>query len=259
MTGDSQFVPLTILSSIAEFAFPILAVELSLPGVIVSRRGVQVQYALSIGPTSGRSARSVRRYRSGQWSHAEELSFNNHHQPSSKGKHSPLRNRASSLISLLGRALSKYPTIQHKSFPYLGTGAFLDPTNVHNSRRACTGAAKMSHLQDAAIQMAETIQTASINHNPSVERDLAPETSVDSKQPVTFDHSEDVMSDVDTVEEDEVPLSVLRPLPDQRRQPPHLQLPDLRFEQSYLASIREAKSWQTVTYITVKDQVRGGG
>lgn len=113
----------------------------------------------------------------------------------------------------------------------------------------------MSNLQDAAIQVAETIQTASINHNPSVDRDLAPETSVDSKQPVTWDHSGDSVSEGEIVDEDEVPLSVLRPLPDQRRQPPHLQLPDLRFEQSYLASIREAKGWHEVAYITVKDQV----
>lgn len=32
-------------------------------------------------------------------------------------------------------------------------------------------------------------------------------------------------------------------------------LPDLRFEQSYLASIKDAKDWRFVTYITVRDQV----
>lgn len=119
----------------------------------------------------------------------------------------------------------------------------------------------MSKLEDAAIQVAETIQTASINHNPSIERDLAPETSIDNKQPVTLDHSADVASDAESVDEDEVPLSILRPLPEQKRQPPQLQLPDLRFEQSYLTSIREAKNWQTVALITVKDHVgdmRGG-
>lgn len=114
----------------------------------------------------------------------------------------------------------------------------------------------MSNLEDTAIQFAETIQTASINHNPDIDRDLAPETSMDSKQPVTLDHSEDIMSDAETADEDEVPLSILRPLPEQKQQPPHLQLPDLRFEQSYLTSIREAKNWQTVAYITIKDQVR---
>lgn len=114
----------------------------------------------------------------------------------------------------------------------------------------------MPDLQDAAIQVAETIQTASINHNPSVDRDLAPETSMDSKEPVTFEHFDDGISDADTVDEDEVPLSILRPLPERKRQPPHLQLPDLRFEQSYLTSIREAKSWHAVAFITMKDQAR---
>lgn len=32
-------------------------------------------------------------------------------------------------------------------------------------------------------------------------------------------------------------------------------LPDLRFEQSYLASIKDAKDWKVVSYITIRDQV----
>lgn len=109
-------------------------------------------------------------------------------------------------------------------------------------------------LEDIAIQAAETVQTAHINHAPS-QRDLAPETSVDTKQPVVFDRTHDVDSMADVVGEDEVPLSVLRPLPQEPRRAPHLQLPDLRFEQSYLKSIGEAKDWKMVAYITVKDQV----
>jgi hypothetical protein len=113
----------------------------------------------------------------------------------------------------------------------------------------------MPDLEDAAIQVAETIQTAHINQNPSVDHDLAPETSVDFKQPVTFDHTTDHTEELDEVEEDEIPLSILRPLPEARRQPPHLQLPDLRFEQSYLKSIGEASDWRIVAYVTIKDQV----
>lgn len=109
----------------------------------------------------------------------------------------------------------------------------------------------MSRAQDAAIQMAETIQTASIVDAPSVEHDMNPSTAASEKEPVRIDQSpsEDAMSDI---EEDEVPISVLRPMPRKPQMPP---LPDLRFEQSYLSSIRDAKDWKVVTYITMRDQV----
>lgn len=111
-------------------------------------------------------------------------------------------------------------------------------------------------LEDIAIQAAETLQTAHINHNPT-RADIAPQTSVDKKIAVEFDRSGDVDSMADDVDEDEVPLSILRPLPeDNRHAPKHLQLPDLRFEQSYLKSIENAENWRGVAYITVKDQVR---
>lgn len=107
-------------------------------------------------------------------------------------------------------------------------------------------------MQDAGIQLAETIQTASIKRNPSPHHDLNPSTAASKKQPVDFARSpsdSDIASDLD---DDEVPLSVLRPTPRKPNLPP---LPDLRFEQSYLASIKDAKNWQMVTYITVRDQV----
>lgn len=109
----------------------------------------------------------------------------------------------------------------------------------------------MSALQDAAIQAAETIQTAHIRHEPSLKHDAAPATAADKKETVEIDPSPDadVASDVD---EDEIPASILRPTPRRPQMPP---LPDLRFEQSYLASIKDAKNWQIVTYITVRDQV----
>lgn len=113
----------------------------------------------------------------------------------------------------------------------------------------------MPGLQDAAIQVAETIQTAHINKHPSVEQDVNPPTAASHRQPVRFDRSPtaDVLSDADDVEEDEIPVSLLKPAPRRPQLPP---LPDLRFEQSYLASIKEAKNWQVVTYITARDQVR---
>ena len=112
----------------------------------------------------------------------------------------------------------------------------------------------MSHLQDVAIQAAETLQTAHIRHAPSIEHDLAPGTAADRKQAVrldepTIDDDEDAISDV---EEDEIPVSLLRPAPRRPQMPP---LPDLRFEQSYLASIEGASGWPMVAYITARDQV----
>jgi hypothetical protein len=109
----------------------------------------------------------------------------------------------------------------------------------------------MSNIQDAGIQMAETLQTAHINHSPSVEHDINPSTAASEKEPVRMEQSpsEDALSDID---EDEVPLSILRPAPRKPQMPP---LPDLRFEQSYLSSIKDAKDWKVVTYITMRDQV----
>ena len=110
----------------------------------------------------------------------------------------------------------------------------------------------MSGVQDAAVQAAEMIQTAHIKHHPSVTYDVAPSTAADKRRPVKLEESpsEDVASDVD---EDEIPVSILRPAPSRRPQMPPL--PDLRFEQSYLASINDAKSWHGVAFITIRDQV----
>ena len=111
----------------------------------------------------------------------------------------------------------------------------------------------MSHLQDAAIQMAEVIQTAHINPQPSYEYDRAPSTAADSKQPVHID-SAAAADNGSAVDEDDIPVSILKPEPRKPQMPP---LPDLRFEQSYLASIKDASTWHAVTYITLRDQVRG--
>ena len=104
------------------------------------------------------------------------------------------------------------------------------------------------------IQLAETIQTASINRHPSPAHDMNPSTAASRKIPVRFDSSPD-SSDLQSAEEadsNEIPLGVLRPEPRRSQLPP---LPDLRFEQSYLASIQQAENWQKVAYITMRDQV----
>ncbi|KAL4883291.1 hypothetical protein BJY04DRAFT_185281 [Aspergillus karnatakaensis] len=104
-------------------------------------------------------------------------------------------------------------------------------------------------MTDPAIQIAETIQTASVNRAPSAAHDLNPPTSSSEKKPVV----ELTPSDADSIPSDVVDQHrVLRPAARRHTLPP---LPDLRFEQSYLASIRGADTWGRVAWITVRDQV----
>lgn len=136
---------------------------------------------------------------------------------------------------------------------------------------------------DIPMQIAETIQTAHIKREPSAAHDLAPSTAADTKEPVELEEkSKQVSTDAGVdgdQDDDEIPVSVLRP----RRRFSHLPpIPsvnntrspvplgpldeylltsgggtnrDLRFEQSYLHSIQDAKSWSMVAWITAKDQV----
>jgi hypothetical protein len=98
------------------------------------------------------------------------------------------------------------------------------------------------------FEIASTIQAASINRHPSPRHDLNPSTAASKKDPVTIASSAD-LSDVD---EDEISVSVLRPVPRRQTLPP---LPDLRFEQSYLKSIEKAETWGAVSWITFRDHV----
>jgi hypothetical protein len=115
------------------------------------------------------------------------------------------------------------------------------------------------------LQIAETIQTASIKRDPSPHHDLNPSTAASQKQPVTVSrppasdssldkYAYDEEDGIDEEEDEEdIPYSVLKPAPRRASFPP---LPDLRFEQSYLASIAGADTRWKVAYITVRDQVR---
>jgi hypothetical protein len=74
-----------------------------------------------------------------------------------------------------------------------------------------------------------------------------------SSHAASEEEEEEEEEDEDEDEEEDIPYSVLNP---PRRKPAFPPLPDLRFEQSYLASIRGASNWKQVGYITVRDQVR---
>ncbi|KAH8728208.1 hypothetical protein GQ44DRAFT_676439 [Phaeosphaeriaceae sp. PMI808] len=100
-------------------------------------------------------------------------------------------------------------------------------------------------------EIASTLQGASIKRHPSPRHDLNPSTTVSEKRPVTLNSHPDPDADSDLAE-DEIPVSILNPVPRRQNMPP---LPDLRFEQSYLKSIANAESWKGVLWITLKDQV----
>lgn len=103
-----------------------------------------------------------------------------------------------------------------------------------------------------ALELGSAIQSASIQHHPDPQRDLNPSTAASGKLPVTLSPNDDDIDDSDLAD-DEIPISVLRPVPRRQNMPP---LPDMRFEQSYLKSIEAADWWGAVGWITFRDQVR---
>ncbi|KAI9049156.1 hypothetical protein LZ554_007003 [Drepanopeziza brunnea f. sp. 'monogermtubi'] len=114
------------------------------------------------------------------------------------------------------------------------------------------------------MEIASTIQSASLNRAPSPSHDLNPSTAASQKLPVTLEHSDPSLdgyaydsdgidgSEVEADGEEDIPYNVLKPLPRRQSFPP---LPDLRFEQSYLSSIRNAESNWSVAFITFRDQL----
>ncbi|BCS20171.1 DUF1770 domain-containing protein [Aspergillus puulaauensis] len=104
-------------------------------------------------------------------------------------------------------------------------------------------------MTDPAIQVAETIQTASINRSPSASRDINPPTSLSEKKPPV----ELTSSDAGSIPSDLIDHPPAFRTPARRHNLPPL--PDLRFEQSYLASLRGADTWGRVAWITIRDQV----
>ncbi|KAK4155904.1 hypothetical protein C8A00DRAFT_41543 [Chaetomidium leptoderma] len=124
------------------------------------------------------------------------------------------------------------------------------------------------------LQIAETIQTAHINRAPSPRHDLNPSTAASKKEPVTLepvfpddggidddeddveghfdDNDEEEEEEEDETEDEEMYRSRIKPRPRHHRLPP---MPDLRFEQSYLSSIRNADTWWKVGWITARDQI----
>ncbi|KAL8692169.1 MAG: hypothetical protein Q9218_002746 [Villophora microphyllina] len=102
-------------------------------------------------------------------------------------------------------------------------------------------------MTSPAIDIASAIQSTSIKRHPSPAHDLNPSTAASSKQPVrALSPTASVSSDASTI-----PESALRPVPRRANLPP---LPDMRFEQSYLASLQGAETWWRIAWITGRDQ-----
>lgn len=112
----------------------------------------------------------------------------------------------------------------------------------------------MAASSDIPMQIAETIQTAHINRAPSAAHDINPSTAADTRELVRLVDKKMASEYKDEDEDDDdIPVSMLR---SQRRFSHLPPIPDLRFEQSYLHSIKDAKSWWMVAWITTRDQVR---
>ena len=101
-------------------------------------------------------------------------------------------------------------------------------------------------MSNPAVEIASTIQSASIKRHPSPAHDVNPSTSASTKKPV------EPVSPTSVSSENSIPESALKPAPRRANLPP---LPDLRFEQSYLASIKSAETWWAIAWITGRDHV----
>ncbi|KAL8710963.1 MAG: hypothetical protein Q9220_004562 [cf. Caloplaca sp. 1 TL-2023] len=100
-------------------------------------------------------------------------------------------------------------------------------------------------MADPVVDIASAVQSASIKRHPSPAHDLNPSTAASKKEPVSPITS--VSSNADSI-----PESALKPIPRRANLPP---LPDMRFEQSYLASLQGAETWWKIAWITGRDQV----
>lgn len=107
-------------------------------------------------------------------------------------------------------------------------------------------------MDNLPATITSTIQSASLNRAPSPTHDLAPSSTVSCKLPVEVDSLPASAPQSDHVTASS-PTYAVRPAPRRAALPP---LPDLRFEQSYLASLKNARGWKAVCWITVRDQVR---
>ncbi|KAL9107814.1 MAG: hypothetical protein Q9227_007329 [Pyrenula ochraceoflavens] len=102
--------------------------------------------------------------------------------------------------------------------------------------------------EEAATALTSAIQSASLNRAPSPSHDLNPPTAATNIEPVPQAPPSPTASLSSSV----LDHPVAHPRPRRANIPP---LPDFRFEQSYLASLKTADTAYKVAWITVRDQV----
>ncbi|KIX96890.1 uncharacterized protein Z520_07610 [Fonsecaea multimorphosa CBS 102226] len=110
-------------------------------------------------------------------------------------------------------------------------------------------------MASAATEIASTIQSAHIKKHPSPEHDINPSTAASKKLPgevETISPPRSRSHSLSGSSESTIPSDIIRPRPRTRSFPP---IPDFRFEQSYLASIKTADSNWRIAFITIRDQV----
>lgn len=103
----------------------------------------------------------------------------------------------------------------------------------------------MSH--NIAAEITSAVQSASLNRDPSPHHDLNPSTAASQKRPVSPTTS--ISSHRSSAS---IPSSALKPSPRRAQLPP---LPEMRFEQSYLTSIKNVEGFWGVAWVTGRDQV----
>ena len=102
-----------------------------------------------------------------------------------------------------------------------------------------------------AAELASAIQSVSIKRHPSPSHDINPSTAASKKIPGLIETPPRSRSQSLSTEST-IPSEIIRPRPRRKDFPP---IPDFRFEQSYLASIRNADTRLKVATITIRDQV----
>lgn len=102
-----------------------------------------------------------------------------------------------------------------------------------------------------ANDLASLFQSASINRHPSPTHDINPSTAASVKRPVHIRQPSGTSSS-EHPSHDQIPISILDPQPRTSTLPP---LPDLRFEQSYLARIKHCNTNLQVAWVTFVDHV----
>jgi len=114
-----------------------------------------------------------------------------------------------------------------------------------------------------ATELASIVQSTHIVHDPDPDFDINPSTAASKKVPADVisrddlypsDHDASHIPD-DASDTSTIPSDIIVPRPRHSPGRQHMALPDLRFEQTYLASIKNADTNWTVAYITIRDQV----